>query len=52
MHPTLTADTAVDAGGVSAVLEVVRDGLTNDSNAPLADLRKGAHLRCGAGFKK
>jgi hypothetical protein len=28
MHPTLAAETAVDAGGVSAVLEVVRDGLT------------------------
>jgi hypothetical protein len=39
MHPTLAADTAADAGGVIAVLEVVRDGLTMTG------------LGYGAGFK-
>ena len=42
MHPTLAADTAVDAGGVSAVLEVVRDALTMTTVRPLRISAKGA----------
>jgi hypothetical protein len=41
MRPTLAVDTAVDIGGVSAVLEVVPRRPQNDSSAPLADLREG-----------
>jgi hypothetical protein len=38
MHPTLAADTTVDAGGVSAVLEVVRDGLTTTALGRLEEM--------------
>jgi hypothetical protein len=51
MHPTLTAATAVDAAGVSAVLEVVLNGLTMTAVRPKR-ISAGSGLGYGAGFKK
>lgn len=45
MNPTLAADAAVDTGGVSAVFEVVRDGLTMTAVRPCGSRGRRLGLR-------